>query len=72
LSTSGGGRGGEKAGEHGLGGRRDGDRALGYIEVREEGAMFKPIRDPRLMAGAGAGAGAAGLTAFAVRAILRR
>ena len=66
-----GGGSGEKAGEHGLGG--GGGMAiapLGYIEVRDEGAVFKPIRDPRLMAGAGAAA--AGLTALVVRALLRR
>jgi uncharacterized spore protein YtfJ len=66
-----GGGSGEKAGEHGLGG--GGGMAvapLGWIEVRDEGAVFKPIRDPRLMAGAGAAAAA--LTALAVRAILRR
>ena len=66
-----GGGSGEKAGELGLGGGGGLSVApLGYIEVGDEGAVFKPIRDPRLIAGA-AGAGA-GLAALAVRAILRR
>ena len=66
-----GGGSGEKAGERGLGGGGGISVApLGYIEMRDEGAVFKPIRDPRFVAGAGAAA--AGLTALAVRAILRR
>ena len=66
-----GGGSGEKAGEHGLGGGGGMSVApLGYIEVRDTGAEFKPIRDPRLMAGAGAAA--VGLAALAARALSRR
>lgn len=65
-----GGGSGEKAGEQSLGG--GGGLLvvpLGYIEVRDGGAEFKPLRDPRAMAAAGAAA--AGLAALAVRALSR-
>jgi len=46
----GGGSGGE-AGKEGAGGGGGGFVSpLGYIEVRDSGAEFKPIRDPRLLA----------------------
>ena len=66
-----GGGSGEKAGEHGLGGGGGMSLTpLGYIEVRGTGAVFKPIRDPLLLAGAGAAA--MGLAALAARALARR
>ncbi|MEZ5075139.1 MAG: hypothetical protein R2691_09960 [Solirubrobacterales bacterium] len=50
----GGGAGGEE-GEDGAGGGGGGFVSpLGYIEVRESGAEFRPIRDPRLVATAAA------------------
>ena len=65
-----GGGSGEKAGEQGLGGGGGGSVApLGYIEVRDTGAEFKPIRDPRLFA---AGAAAMGVVVLAARAFSRR
>ena len=66
-----GGGSGEKEGQQGLGGGGGGSVApIGYIEVRDTGAEFKPIRDPRVFAAAGAAA--AGLAALAARAIARR
>jgi uncharacterized spore protein YtfJ len=64
----GGGSGGE-AGKEGAGGGGGGFVSpLGYIEVRESGAKFKRIRDPRLLAVAAAAAiGVAGLAARAAR-----
>jgi uncharacterized spore protein YtfJ len=64
----GGGSGGE-AGKEGAGGGGGGFVApLGYIEVRESGAKFKRIRDPRLLAAAVAAAiGVAGLAARVAR-----
>lgn len=64
----GGGSGGE-AGKEGAGGGGGGFvLPLGYIEVRESGAKFKRIRDPRLLAAAAAAAiGVAGLAAGAAR-----
>jgi uncharacterized spore protein YtfJ len=66
-----GGGGGVKGGEQGAGGGGGGFVSpLGYIEVREHGAEFKPIRDPRVTALAlGVGIG---LAALAVRALARR
>jgi uncharacterized spore protein YtfJ len=62
---------GQKAGEQGLvGGGGTSVSPVGYIEIRDTGAEFKPIRDPlRLAAVAAAGVGAA---ALAARAISRR
>ncbi len=62
----GGGSGGE-AGKEGTGGGGGGFVApLGYIEVRESGAKFKRIRDPRLIAAVLVAAiGVAGLAARA-------
>jgi hypothetical protein len=34
-------------------------RPIGYIEVRDDGATFRPLRDPRLTALGAAAAGAA-------------
>jgi uncharacterized spore protein YtfJ len=66
-----GGGSGEKAGDQGLGGGGGISVApLGYIEVRDSGAEFKPIRDPRLTAGIGAAA--LGLAALVAREIVRR
>lgn len=66
-----GGGSGEKAAERGMGGGGGMSVSpIGYIEVRDTGAEFKPIRDPLLMAGAGATA--LGLAALAVRAASRR
>lgn len=64
----GGGSGGE-AGKEGAGGGGGGFVApLGYIEVRESGARFRRIRDPRLLAAAAAAAiGVAGLAAGVAR-----
>ena len=61
---------GEKAGQQGLGGG-GGTSVIpvGYIEVRDTGAQFKPIRDPRILAMAGAAA--VGLAALAARRGLR-
>ncbi|GIK78323.1 MAG: sporulation protein [Acidobacteria bacterium] len=61
----GGGAGGEGGGEGSGGGGGGIVSPLGYIEVRESGAEFRPIRDPRLAA-----AGAA--TAIAVAALIGR
>ena len=66
-----GGGSGEKAGERGMGGGGGTAVApIGYIEVRDAGAEFKPIRAPRLAAVAGAAA--MGLAALVARAGLRR
>jgi len=66
-----GGGSGEKPGESGLGGGGGGSVApIGYIEVRDTGAEFKPIHDSRRMAAAGAVA--VGLAALALRARGRR
>lgn len=64
----GGGAGGE-AGKEGAGGGGGGVVSpLGYIEVRESGAEFRHIRDPRLIATTVAAAiGVAGLVAWTVR-----
>jgi uncharacterized spore protein YtfJ len=66
-----GGGSGVKAGEQGAGGGGGSlVSPLGYIEVREGGAAFKPIRDPRLIAVVlTAGFALAALTA---RALARR
>ena len=66
-----GGGSGEKPGERGMGGGGGTAVApIGYIEVRDSGAEFKPIRDPQLAAVAGAAA--MGLAALVARAALRR
>ncbi|MCO5314884.1 MAG: hypothetical protein M9938_01775 [Solirubrobacterales bacterium] len=64
----GGGIGGETDREDGGGGGGGGFVSpLGYIEVRESGAVFRPIRDPRLVAIVlGTALGVAGLVAVAV------
>jgi len=60
-----GGGSGEKSGEQGLGGGGGGSISpLGYIEVRDTGAEFKPIRAPRLFA---AGASASTVTSTIAR-----
>jgi uncharacterized spore protein YtfJ len=66
-----GGGGGVKGGEQGAGGGGGGFVSpLGYIEVGEHGAEFRPIRDPRVVAVVLAlGIGLAALT---VRALARR
>jgi uncharacterized spore protein YtfJ len=60
-----GGGSGSEAGKEGAGGGGGGFVSpLGYIEVRESGAEFKRIRDPRLLAvGVAAAIGVAGLAA---------
>jgi len=63
-----GGGSGEKAAERGLGGGGGTSVVpIGYIEVRDMGAEFKPIRSPRVLMAAGALA--AGLAALAARRI---
>ena len=48
-----GGGGGTSAGEEGTGGGGGGwVRPIGFIEVRDDEAKFKPIREPRLILGA--------------------
>ena len=65
-----GGGSGEKAGEFGLGGGGGTSVApMGYIEVRDGGAEFRPIRDPRLPAAVGAAA--VGVAALVARRVLR-
>jgi len=66
----GGGAGGDGGGEGSGGGGGGVVSPLGYIEVRESGAEFKPIRDPRLVAVAAAATVC--VAGLAARAVWRR